>query len=370
MTSWSSARRRVTSARVPPVPIRTSGVSGASGAVLPCDSTFTQPEATPRDDYPPRFVPARVVDIAGVPVTLDAADPERAAILTALVAGFAETTEPGVATLTADAAVAEPPSGDAHSEMFGIRFWQAGSGCVIAARSMVIDIGDTVAHAHLADIADAALLEGCGYLPISWLLATHRRFMVHGAAVERDGVALLLLGNSGAGKSTLTAAALDAGWRALSDDLTIVEAGPPFRHEAGPPLRIHGVHKAPAIPAEIGGKLVESADVLGDPRDRVGVSRDVLTMGGHSVTGVVMIVHADSPSGSLRSLAGHEVLPLLLQSFAGSIEPARRSAFFPTATRLCRLPLWELGHATDPASRRDQAARHLDVIARALTENG
>ena len=173
---------------------------------------------------------------------------------------------------------------------------------------------------------------------------------------------MLLLGNSGAGKSTLAAAALDAGWRALSDDLTIVEPT-----EAG--LRVHGVHKAPAIPAEIGGQLVESATLLDDPRDRVGVSRDVLTQGGHAVRGVVLIVHADEPSGSLRTLRGHEVLPLLLQSFAGSIEPTRRSTFFPTATQLCRLPLWELGHATDPTTRRARAAYHLDVIANTLTEN-
>jgi hypothetical protein len=334
-----------------------------SGAVLPSASTFTRPEATSAGDYPPRLVPARVVDIAGVPVALHATDEGRAAILHALVAGFAPSEESSVATVAVDAVETAPPDQAAHSELFGIRFWQTGSGCVIAARSMVIDVDDGLARAHLPDMGDAPLLEGCGYLPLAWMLAGHGRFMVHGAAVERDGTALLLLGNSGAGKSTLAAAALESGWRVLSDDLTIVA---PSRTG----LRLHGVHKAPAIPAEIGGQLVERATSLGDPRERVGLSRDVLTEGGHPVAGVVLIVHADSPGGSLRRLRGHEVLPLLLQSFAGSIEPARRSAFFPTATELCRLPRWELGHATEPTVRRAHAAHHLDEIASSLTEQG
>jgi hypothetical protein len=350
---------------------------GVTGPVLPCDSTFTQAEATAAGsvperrtgpvperragDYPPRLVPARVVDIAGVPIVLRATDDERGAILDTLATGFVATMASGVATLSVDAVPTPSPTEVAHSELFGVRFWQTGTGCVIAGRSMVIDISDSASHAHLPDLDDALLLEGCGYLPLGWMLAGHRRFMVHGAAVERDGTALLLLGNSGAGKSTLAAAALDAGWRALSDDLTILEP-------TGAGSLLHGVHKAPAIPAEIGGQLVERATHLGDPRERVGLAPDVLTQGGHRIGGVLLIVHADSPSGSLRALRGHEVLPLLMQSFAGSVEPARRAAFFSTATQVCRLPLWELGHSTDPAVRRARAAHHLDVIASALID--
>jgi hypothetical protein len=311
-------------------------------------------------------VPARVVDIAGIPIALRATDDERGAILDALTAGWRESREAGVATLSVDAVAVDPPDAPAHSEMFGIRFWADGTGCVVAARSMVIDITDRVANAHLPDLGDAVLLEGCGYLPLGWLLSRHGRFMVHGAAIERDGTALLLLGNSGAGKSTLAAAALDAGWDALSDDLTILESSGVESPGLGPPgtgLLVHGVHKAPAIPAEIGGELVERAPLLGDPRERVRLEREVLTGGGHRLGGVVLIVHADSADGSLRALRGHQVLPLLLQSFAGTVEPNRRGAFFPTATRVCRLPLWELGHSTDAATRRARAAYHLDQIA-------
>lgn len=48
---------------------------------------------------------------------------------------------------------------------------------------------------------------------------------VHGAAMIRDGGAILLFGESGAGKSTLTAALALAGWSIASDDMTIIRPG-------------------------------------------------------------------------------------------------------------------------------------------------
>ena len=311
-------------------------------------------------------MPDRVIDIAGVPIALRATDEGRGAVLDTLSAGFATTTAPPVATLSVDATATEPPASAEHSELFGVRFWQTDAGCVIAGRSMVIEVADSVSDAHLPDLGDALMLESCGYLPIAWMLAGHRRFMVHGAAVERDGVALLLLGNSGAGKSTLAAAALDAGWHALSDDLTIL--APEDRSGTEPDgsgFVVFGVHKAPAIPAEIGGLHVERATHLGDPRERVGLGRDVLTTGGHRLGGVVLIVHADSADGSLRPLRGHQVLPLLMQSFAGSVEHARRASFFSTAAQVCTLPLWELGHSTDPSVRRERTRRVTSPRSRA-----
>ena len=48
---------------------------------------------------------------------------------------------------------------------------------------------------------------------------------LHGAVVERNGRALVLLGASGAGKSTLCAALIIGGWRLLSDELTLITPG-------------------------------------------------------------------------------------------------------------------------------------------------
>ena len=58
---------------------------------------------------------------------------------------------------------------------------------------------------------------------LNWCVyGSHQFLVIHAAAVERDGRALLLPGRPGAGKSTLCAALVIAGWRLLSDELALV----------------------------------------------------------------------------------------------------------------------------------------------------
>lgn len=49
------------------------------------------------------------------------------------------------------------------------------------------------------------------------------KMILHAAVLERDGRAVVLMGNSGAGKSTLCAALALSGWRLLSDELGLVD---------------------------------------------------------------------------------------------------------------------------------------------------
>ncbi len=56
------------------------------------------------------------------------------------------------------------------------------------------------------------------FFAVSELLRRHGLFTVHAAAVERDGAALLIVGQPGAGKTTAMLSLLRAGWRLLSDD--------------------------------------------------------------------------------------------------------------------------------------------------------
>lgn len=53
--------------------------------------------------------------------------------------------------------------------------------------------------------------------------SAHQFLIIHAAVVERRGYALLLPGLPGAGKSTLCAALVAAGWRLLSDELTLLD---------------------------------------------------------------------------------------------------------------------------------------------------
>jgi hypothetical protein len=306
---------------------------------------------------------SEVVDVAGVPVGLSASDDVRGTSLRATLEGFDTTGAAAVVTIAVDAEAVAPPAAAPRSELYHIRYWdEPGDAVVGASAGLLLFVDGSEAHAHLPDLSALADFEGCVYLPLTWLLARHARFMLHGAAVERDGIALLVLGHSGKGKSTLAAAALEAGWRVLADDVVIVHRE---GRDAG--FRVHGVHRTPTFPIEIGGALTDSAVPLGDPRDRAELPRDVLTGGEHDLAGVVLVVHSERDEGSLARTSGGRVLPLLLQSFAGSIDQQLRAAFFGTAGELSRLPVWELGHAADASRRREQAVFHLDACVRELS---
>jgi HprK-related kinase A len=60
---------------------------------------------------------------------------------------------------------------------------------------------------------------------LNWCVSSHchQYLIVHAAAVERNGAALVLPGPPGSGKSTLCAGLVSRGWRLLSDELTLLE---------------------------------------------------------------------------------------------------------------------------------------------------
>jgi HprK-related kinase A len=53
-------------------------------------------------------------------------------------------------------------------------------------------------------------------------LGWRRHLLLHAAAVEKDGRALVMTGESGAGKSTLSALLMRRGWRLLGDEFALV----------------------------------------------------------------------------------------------------------------------------------------------------
>ena len=61
---------------------------------------------------------------------------------------------------------------------------------------------------------------------MNWCISSqaHQYLILHAAVVERRGGALILPAPPGSGKSTLCAALVHAGWRLLSDELTLIRA--------------------------------------------------------------------------------------------------------------------------------------------------
>ena len=60
---------------------------------------------------------------------------------------------------------------------------------------------------------------------LNWCFSTqyHRHLVIHGAAIEKNGRALIMPAPPGSGKSTLCAALVARGWRLLSDELSLIK---------------------------------------------------------------------------------------------------------------------------------------------------
>jgi len=66
----------------------------------------------------------------------------------------------------------------------------------------------------------------------------HSYLIIHGAALERDGQALLLPAPSGSGKSTLCGALMSRGWRLLSDELILLNPDDGLIYPLGRPVSL------------------------------------------------------------------------------------------------------------------------------------
>ena len=297
-----------------------------------------------------------IVDVAGVAIAVHASDEARRGALLDAMAGFPGTTGPSVASIAVDGGHADVPSGPPQAEERGYRFWIVGDCVVAAAESAVLRVMGECAEIDVGDDDDLDVVEGLVAIALAWLLAPRARYLVHGAAIALDGVGFLVLGESGAGKSTLAAGALEAGWSVLSDDLAVLAP-------EGDRVRLFGIHRDPAIPIELGGPVVAQGTPLDGPRQRALLDRGVLAAGAVDLAGTIVVNHAEGADGTLTRATGRRIVPLLLKSFAPTVDDMFRPPFFAFTERVAALPAWELGHAADVAQRRGHVARALTQCA-------
>ena len=88
------------------------------------------------------------------------------------------------------------------------------------------------------------------------------------------------------------------------------------------------------------------------------------------MVGVVLVTHSALTDGRVEPGGASTIFSLLLQSFAGTIDPRLRRAFFPVAGDLARLPGFTLGHARTASVRRARAVEHLETVLRAIDADG
>jgi hypothetical protein len=296
-----------------------------------------------------------IVDVAGVAIAIHASDDaHRAAVMDAL-AGFPPTDAAPIASITVDGTPAAEPEPPPQAEELGFRFWLRDGEVVAAASNALVRVSGAAAALQIAD-EDLDPVEGLISVAMAWLLAPHERYLVHGAAIARGGLGYLVLGESRAGKSTLAAGALEAGWSVLSDDLAVLARAPEC-------IELFGLHRDPAIPMELGGPVVELGTPLQGPRQRALLDRAVLSDGGVELAGTIVVTHSEEPTGTMMRAAGRRVVPLLLKSFAPTVDGRLRAQFFTFTQEIVARPAWELGHAADVAERRAHVARALTQCA-------
>lgn len=175
---------------------------------------------------------------------------------------------------------------------------------------------------------------------VRFLLTGPRRLPLHGAALVRNGRAVVLAAPSGTGKSSLAWAALHDGWTLLAEDIVYVEPPPSRRLWGGDALLHVPVSSARFFPA-----LVDRvADVrLGDATKCALRAPNAPAL---CATEMVLCAVARGPSLSLRRAARGTVIGQVV---------AREPGFAVLADALERAllawrdaPTWQLTLGADP----------------------
>ena len=183
------------------------------------------------------------------------------------------------------------------------------------------------------------------------LVLVQGRFLLHGAAVQRDDGALLVVGPSGSGKSSLAFAAHVAGWDVCADDMVIVDPRAP-----GP--AVQGVSRVPTLPADVAAD-VDGEALPQDSRDRLELTWFALDTRPAPIDGVVVCGHDDG-DGGMMSISSPAALQALVPALVLSALPQPVRRWFPVAAGLARGPCFQLLHAADPTTRLARAGELLN----------
>jgi hypothetical protein len=198
--------------------------------------------------------------------------------------------------------------------------------------------------------------------PLIDAISLHERHVLHVAAVERDGAAVLVFGSSGAGKSTFAFGAAQHGWRIIADDLTVASLED---HR----VQVTGFPKPLNVPGEV---LVDAPEhgspIPLDERGRWALPPATAVARGHyPVTTVIWVGHGSTSHRSDDLRPAPDRLRELLAAHPLSMLPRVMKSYFPLAGRLSRLPTYRYEHDPDPRRRVAAVGMFLDRMTATVT---
>lgn len=294
---------------------------------------------------------------ADLPVRLTVNDPGLAAEIRELFGPMAEHPGPYEAEIVVDGDAPARPEREPDESYEVISLWRDGD-------ELLVDSGgDLRAHATATRAvvggatgggpAGAVMLRRIAHHVIAHLLSLNGRLVAHGAAVGRDGKAVLLLGGSGAGKSTSAYLASLAGWSLLSDDLVVVR-----RDDQS--VEAVGIHRALAVPPD-----VAEADAAGIEFDFRGRRRPNVTLDARpfQIAAVAIVAHGVG-QGRLDVVTGVDIARVFLASAPAAGNTDVAAEVLRSAGVLATLPCFQLFLPDTAEGRLARVAGLFDEIAR------
>jgi hypothetical protein len=193
-------------------------------------------------------------------------------------------------------------------------------------------------------------------LPLIDALSQHGRHAMHAAALERDGDAVLVLGDSGSGKSTLAYAGSQGGWRIVADDLSLVGIDG-VAHVSGLPKPVHVPGNLLTLPPAGSRRLPD------DERQRWSLPPTAIAARGrYPIAAVVMLGHSTGRASAIEVAPSPARLQMLIGSLPLAGLPNILRAFFPIAAAVSRLPMWTYAHPARVEDRVTAAIALLDSV--------
>jgi hypothetical protein len=299
-----------------------------------------------------------VLGLAGVPVAFRATDATRAAAIRSVLGRISPSSGEPVAHFTFGSHRVPTPNRPADEHQADVVLWHDDDALSVACGPTV---GGRVQsdHASLGGYSPnlSQLFNHVAPFMLASLLGPHGRFLLHGGAIQRDGEAVLVLGDSGVGKSTLIFGALDAGWNVLSDDLVVIHS-----QASGP--EVSGIPKSLAVPDEILGNDRRSSALGMDGRGRRELAFEDWDRGSYPVKAVVVVAHGDEEHTRVEAIESSLLLALLLRGML-SRQPSIVRGYVRSAIALCARPACRLLHSGTAEARAPQAAEAVAAHLRA-----
>lgn len=297
-----------------------------------------------------------VVDVGGIPVGLSASDARRAEAIRTLLGRLPATGAAPRVMLTFTAHPLPVPGDPPEGEFGGLRVWYRPA-LTLALEGVRLSGRVEAGTGRLGGSARnlGAVFRLAGSFMLGRLLAPLGVYVLHAAAIERDGTACLILGGSGSGKSTTAFAAQRAGWRVVADDVVLLRMG-------GGGAEVHGLPKRLAVPQELTDGEPGARPIAGDIRGRVELPFTGWMNGWHPIGNVVLSAHGDGAASSAEPLDGPDLLSLLIGS-GFSRHPDDLRGLLGVGIHLCRLPAHRLRHAATADRRTASSAALLGELA-------